>query len=241
MSRCFESFPLIRYSFGDKENASLFQNLSSYVDIIDDIKDDASFYEKFTIEEYERPDTLSYKLYGTTDYYWTFFLLNEHLKVSGWPLSNKDLLAKASVDYPNHIITTEDPIGSTFLPGETVTGLISGATGIVIKRYLDLGQIVINTADNYTAGERIRTSADDFTYITSLRTTDQYDAIHHYEDPAGNWVDIDPYDQIISAGTIPVTYFDRMISTNNELKSIKILKNTVAPQIASSFKRSLLS
>ena len=32
-----------------------------------------------------------------------------------------------------------------------------------------------------------------------------------------------------------------MISTNNELKSIKILKNTVAPQIASSFKRSLLS
>ena len=56
----------------------------------------------------------------------------------------------------------------------------------------------------------------------------------------GNWIDIDPNDQIISSGTIPITYYDRMVQTNNNLKNIKILKREVAPQIAANFKRSLL-
>ena len=240
MSKYFESFPLLSYNFGDNENPSLFQNLTSYVDIVDGVKDDIAFYEKMTIEEYERPDTLSFKLYGTTDYYWTFFLLNDDLKRSGWPLSNRDLLIKAKTDYPNQVITTEDTINNIFLPNDNVTGLVSGATGTVVKRYLDLGQIVISNNGNFKVNERIRSAADDFTYITSLRVTDQYLSVHHYEDANGNWIDIDPNDQIISSGTIPITYYDRMVQTNNNLKNIKILKREVAPQIAANFKRSLL-
>ena len=240
MSKYFESFPLLSYNFGDNENPSLFQNLTSYVDIVDGVKDDIAFYEKMTIEEYERPDTLSFKLYGTTDYYWTFFLLNDDLKRSGWPLSNRDLLIKAKTDYPNQVITTEDTINNIFLPNDNVTGLVGGATGTVVKRYLDLGQIVISNNGNFKVNERIRSAADDFTYITSLRVTDQYLSVHHYEDANGNWIDIDPNDQIISSGTIPITYYDRMVQTNNNLKNIKILKREVAPQIAANFKRSLL-
>jgi hypothetical protein len=240
MSKYFESFPLLSYNFGDNENPSLFQNLTSYVDIVDGVKDDIAFYEKMTIEEYERPDTLSFKLYGTTDYYWTFFLLNDDLKRSGWPLSNRDLLIKAKTDYPNQVITTEDTINNIFLPNDNVIGLVSGSTGTVVKRYLDLGQIVISNNGNFKVDERIRSAADDFTYITSLRVTDQHLSVHHYEDANGNWIDIDPNDQIISSGTIPITYYDRMVQTNNNLKNIKILKREVAPQIAANFKRSLL-
>tara|TARA_B110000503_G_scaffold18111_1_gene26485 strand:- start:1603 stop:2343 length:741 start_codon:yes stop_codon:yes gene_type:complete len=246
MSKFFQSYPYVNYNFGNNENPVFFQNLTTYVDMVDAIKDDTSFYEKMHIEEYERPDTLSYKLYGTTDYYWTFFLLNDDIRLSGWPLSNKDLVAKAKLDYPHQVITTEDLIGDIFLPGELVTGIVTNSNGIVIKRYIDLGQIIIDTneafgAETYGTGERIRTEKDGFTYVTALSTTAQYNSVHHYEDAAGNWVDINPHNQIISAGTIPITYLDRMFSFNDELKQIKILKPDVAAQVASNFKRSLLS
>ena len=72
----FRNFPVVNYRFGDEVNTNLFQNLSAYIDMIDQISDDVAFYEKYTIMDGERPDVLSYKLYGTIDFYWSFFLLN---------------------------------------------------------------------------------------------------------------------------------------------------------------------
>ena len=172
------------------------------------------------IEEYERPDTLSYKLYGTTDYYWTFYLLNDSIREGGWPLSGADLQAKALIDYPNRVITTTSDISSTFLPNETLIGLTSTSTGKILKRYLDLGQIVVNSPNNFNVNELIRTSTDEITTVSVYTETTQYNSVHHYEDANGNWVDINPFTQSIS-GLISVTYLDRMIIRNDELKTIK--------------------
>jgi len=62
MSNFFKSFPIIRYSFGDAEDPVIFQNIGTYIDLVDQIKDDAAYYTTTNIEEYERPDTLSYKI-----------------------------------------------------------------------------------------------------------------------------------------------------------------------------------
>ena len=83
MAKYFQNFPTVAYKFGDNEAPVLFNNLSAYVDIVDQIKDNVAFYNKYTIQAGDRPDTLSYKLYDTVDYYWTFFLMNDHLRISG--------------------------------------------------------------------------------------------------------------------------------------------------------------
>jgi hypothetical protein len=240
MSRYFAPFPLLQYSFGTNEDPVLFQNISTYIDLVDQIKDDISYYQTMQIEEYERPDTLSYKLYGTTDYYWTFYLLNDGIREGGWPLSGADLQAKALIDYPNRVITTRDDISATFLPNETVIGLASGSTGKILKRYLDLGQIVINSPDNFGVNELIRTSTDEITTVSVYRETAQYNSVHHYENANGEWVDINPFTQNVS-GLTPITYLDRMITRNDQLKTIKVLNKRVAPQIAAGFKKALLS
>ena len=143
MSQFFQNFPLVEYNFGNESEPALFQNISAYIKVIDDISDDIAFYTTVHIQDYDRPDSFSYKLYGTTEFYWTFYYLNDDIRESGWPLPQQDLLPKAKLDYPHRTVTTTGDISKTFLPGHTVTGALSGTIGTVIKRYLDLGQIII--------------------------------------------------------------------------------------------------
>ena len=144
MSQFFRNFPLIGYNFGNESEPALFQNISAYIKVIDDISDDIAFYTTVHIQDYDRPDNFSFKLYGTTEFYWTFYYLNEDLRESGWPLPQQDLLPKAKLDYPHRSVITTGDISKSFLPGHTVEGAISGTTGTVVKRYLDLGQIIID-------------------------------------------------------------------------------------------------
>ena len=117
MPNFFKEFPLVRYRFGDNEFPVYFQNMSTYVDLLEEVKTQVAFYQKITIEEGERPDTLSYKLYGTSNYYWTFFMMNEHLKESGWPLNFQQLQTQIPIWYPHWSITTEDVMADIFPVG----------------------------------------------------------------------------------------------------------------------------
>jgi hypothetical protein len=142
----FRNFPLINYKFGDEIDPAAFQNLSVYVDLIDQIVNDASFYETYTIIDGERPDTLSQKLYDTTDFYWTFYLLNDKLRRQGWPLTYQEVYSKSKLYYPNQVVTTEDVISDRMFRGDIVyQGSASNPTaiGIIQEKNLDLGKIVI--------------------------------------------------------------------------------------------------
>jgi hypothetical protein len=142
----FRNFPLLNYKFGDETNTAIFQNLSAYIDLIDQVADDASFYTKYTIQDGDRPDVVSYKLYNTTEYYWTFYLLNENIRLQGWPLTTQQLYANSRKFYPNTVIKTEENVAAKFQIGDTaVQGSIANPTakGRVVERNLDLGQIVI--------------------------------------------------------------------------------------------------
>ena len=60
MSTYFENFPTVSYQFGVKLPAVAYQNLTAYVDIIDQIKDNIAFYRNYYIQEGDRPDPVSY-------------------------------------------------------------------------------------------------------------------------------------------------------------------------------------
>jgi hypothetical protein len=143
----FRNFPLVNYNFGDEVQSNVFQNLSAYVDLIDQVAEDASFYQKYTIVDGERPDTLSYKLYDATDYYWTFYLLNDKIRQQGWPLTYQSLQTDSKKFYPNTTLTTDESIHGEFFAGDiVVTAPFSnpGFKGKIVEKRMDMGQVVVS-------------------------------------------------------------------------------------------------
>jgi hypothetical protein len=339
-TKYFQRFEKLYYKFGDETSYSLFQNLTQYVDIIDQVKPQQAFYEDYTIKSGDRPDTLALQLYGDYTHYWTFYLMNDHLRESGWPLKTEELLERAKGFYPHRIITTTADIataegGYDFKVGRTVTGQISGTVGTIIKRNLDLGQLTIDTEhayiednedfvvtintngaaeisltdplkrfantdqwillkkdlDNptadpvsltgytltlsqidtvvnirnipfevgnyeYTLTARVRLFndgearfqageqiyfRDDTTGLVVFarihREDAQYNAVHHYENAAGEYVDIDPFVEEIPSSLTEVTYYERMVARNEDLKQIKVLKGTSVESVTKEFYR----
>ena len=50
----FRNFPTVAYNFGNETFDTTFHNLTTYIDLIDQIADDASFYEKYYIQDFPK-------------------------------------------------------------------------------------------------------------------------------------------------------------------------------------------
>lgn len=240
----FTNFPTTTYNFGTEVSVTAFQNLSAYVDIIDQVKDNVNFYEYYIIQDGDRPDTISQDYYRTPRYYWTLYLLNDTIRQQGWPLTVQEIRAKAQLDYPHKVITTNDvsDLFTHFQVGDMVSGLTSGATGQVVKRELDLGQIFVkmNGALSFISGETARDNTDPSfpESITIASVSDEYNAVHHYEDANGVPTDINPYSA--PPGILnPITYLDRYIQANDDLRRIKVIKPAAIEQIVKAYNESL--
>jgi hypothetical protein len=186
----FKNFPQIDYYFGNKVRPVAFTNLNVYVDILDQVKDDVASYTYYNIQDGDRPDQVSHDLYGTTDYYWTFYLLNDDIRLHGWPLSSREVEEKAKYDYSHDVIVTSSNLSNVFKKGTTFRGLTSGATGLVQEKRLDLNQLIYDktsTAD-FIAGE-VLLDADN-NQIIKTSTTKEYNATHHFENAAGEYFNV---------------------------------------------------
>lgn len=139
----FTNYPTVNYKFGNEAINTSVQDIGAYIDLIDRVKDDISFYEEYNLRDGDRPDQVSNDLYGSPDYYWTFYLLNDELKRRGWPLLRSRISDKAKEEYPNTTLTTRANISEQFLVGSNITGQTSGVTGKVLRRRPDLGQIIV--------------------------------------------------------------------------------------------------
>jgi hypothetical protein len=245
----FQRFPFVNYNFGDNEANTIFPNITAYIDIVDQIKDDVSFYEKYTILDGDRPDIVSQMLYDTPDYHWTFFFMNDGLRESGWPLSEREMRALVKKRYPHRTVTTQSNIASNFLPGDFVIGKTSGTTGRVVERNLDLGQIVIasdkNDAglnNNFGQTEQIAagTTAEEQAANTATLISEsvQYNSTLYYKNSSGDIVDINPYNQTTS-GLVPTTIMEDNINFNNKLKDIIIIKPSKIASVVSEYFRLL--
>ena len=338
----FKNFNRLYYKFGDGESPAIFQNLTQYVDLIDQIKNNINFYEDYTIVAGDRPDTTSFRLYGSPEYYWTFFLLNDKLRESGWPISRNDILERAKIYYPHRVATFAEDISTEpydFRVGRGVSGSRSETVGTIVKRNLSLGQLIIDTTttvadvrreieftpnsngyatlqlteeresfhspslwvvklktgvdsngdpiysiltapsvtlsnlnrtatienvpydpngeyavdaflfatnagtgNNFNAGEQLKffDRASGLEIAATIHSeTAQYNAVHHYEDADGNWVDINPYSQNIPSDLVPIRYIDRLEARNEDLKQIKVLKPEAINTVATEFYRLL--
>jgi len=139
----FKNYPNINYKFGNEATSTSVQDLGAYVDLFDRVKDDISYYEEYNLRDGDRPDQVSNYLYGSPDYHWTFYLLNDDLKRRGWPLTRTRISDKAKEEYPNIAFTTRANISEQFLIGSDIEGQTSGVTGKILRRRPDMGQIIV--------------------------------------------------------------------------------------------------
>jgi hypothetical protein len=88
----FSQFPTRTYDANKDGVIDDVTDIFRYVDVDDKKIDDLISYQFYQIEDGERPDIVSQKLYGTPDYYWTFFIVNDSLKhgLEDWPMSNQE-------------------------------------------------------------------------------------------------------------------------------------------------------
>ena len=110
----FRKFPSTAYQFGNEVNFAVATDLTPYINLIDQIKDDTSTYESYFILDGDRPDQVSLQIYGTTLYYWTFYLLNDKIRQQGWPLTNTEFQRYVKKIFPNTVLTTRENISTKF-------------------------------------------------------------------------------------------------------------------------------
>tara|TARA_B100002019_G_scaffold134355_1_gene115620 strand:+ start:11575 stop:12336 length:762 start_codon:yes stop_codon:yes gene_type:complete len=250
----FNDFNKIFYKFGDEVDTVVYQDLSQYTDIVDQVKDGISFLNFHTIQEGFRPDQVSLQLYGTPLNYWTFYLLNDDIREQGWPLTNVELNAYIRKIFPNTVLNTRQPFATKLKVGQTITGAVSGATGVILKRNLDLGQIVIDGISTFKSdGELINsTNADGvIETVQTISAVNEYQSASHYVNGSGEIVDLGVDSDTTSpnfGGLLPPgsqitekTHEDVYFTTNENLRQIKVIKPNIINNVISSFKKSIRS
>lgn len=237
----FSNFNRVSYDIFDDGSPQLITNIATYSKIGGKLLDDASFYSTYTIPDGYRPDNVSEDLYGTPEYYWTFFVINDHLKnyYSDWPRSSGDVREYTEAKFPNLALIGRDIFGDDNLAGKikvgaTVRGQISNARGTLVAKYPTnsyaviertsgtfraVGEAIIDNLGNSLIGESIIPEADAPAYykdaVTGKRT--------HFR----------------TAGVVRVTHFDVEIEKNNENAIIRVIKPQFIARVAKEFRKSM--
>jgi hypothetical protein len=103
----FQNFNPVMYKFGNETEYALATNITQYVDLVDQVKTRDVFLQDYVIPANERPDQTAFKLYGNASYYWTLFLVNDHIRENGWPLTQREVDAEAKRRYPHRMVTVK--------------------------------------------------------------------------------------------------------------------------------------
>ena len=239
----FQDFQNLLYLFGNEDKATVFQDISRYADVVDQIKDDITFLNFFNIQEGFRPDQVSIQLYDTPLYYWTFYLLNDDLREQGWPLVNGELQTYIKKIFPNITVTTRENISSKFKVGQVVSGNSSGASGEIIRRDLSLGQIIIklSTSNSFITTGELLTSTNTAGVVETcniVSSSNEYQAAHHYIRDGLIFGEHNPFggpgaqDNEV---TVEKVWFDN----NEALRQIKVIKPSLISKVVTSYKKSI--
>jgi hypothetical protein len=157
MATFFSEFPSVDLDILGNGNVVSYTDLFRFVDVNDVALEDYTNYQWYEIQDGERPDNVSYKLYNTANFYWTFFIVNDRLKngYKEWPLS--------SFEFENYIQNKYNGYGVAVIPpGQTLTlldlnnfSLFSGENSLNGLNYKYSGLRVKRSISTEDAGAKI--------------------------------------------------------------------------------------
>ena len=148
------------------------------------------------------------------------------------------------------IITTRENISTKFKVGQTISGGTSGASGKIIRRNLDLGQIVIEGTVAFASSGELMQSTNSSGVVETLSTVSssaEYNAARHYIDASELIVDL--IDPDPGSSTFPFsapgaqytekTNLDVEYDVNENLRIIKVIKPSLMGSLISGYKKSI--
>lgn len=182
--------------------------------------------------------------------------MNDHIRESGWVLSQQDLNSYLDEEYDGAVLKTKDMFYGELDPNENVsgpiasvgtllTGSLSNQQGYVIGLDPENGQIFVKCKydgcnDRWQNGEAVTWLDDDgqLQNIELVSGTSRKYAIEYYEDAEGNRVDVD---SSVGAGALlsEVTTYDVYSRRNEELRRIKVIKPEYIKDVVKSIQKSL--
>jgi len=246
----FRYFPKDFYRYGNEGLPDYVQNLSIYVNILDQAKNNISLYNDYYILEGERPDQVSYKLYDTPNYHWSFLIMNDKIREKGWPLTNSQVTTKAQKDFPSTILKTYSPMivdGESILKiGETIENIEQSKTAVITGRDVNMGHLKIRPiTGSFREEDIVRVVGTEPTIVVDS-VVEEYNSIKYYLDQNDNQIGlgIDPETGgLVPPGALvtPFTYLDYYRIQNDDLRQIRIIKPELIVEIVSLFREALKS
>lgn len=248
----FRNFPKINYDYLGNGVQTKIVDLFRFVKPSERFKDELSLYSYYEIQDGDRPDVVSQKLYGTPEYYWVFFIINEHLRtgLSSWPLSSDEFEKYMKDQYSGTVITCrtkadydsdgilrsiESSLADRFIIGETVRGLLSDASGKLVAKDPTSQQMVIeNVSGTFRANEIISGSRD---FVSSYKVYDRPLAPHHWEDKQGRVVQNSLYipDGYLELSLNLITNLEYEQNLNEQRSKIRIVRPSRIFEFADSY------
>ena len=109
----FSQFPKTNLKVYKDRTETELTDIFRHVDVNETLIDDISSYIFYEIQDGERPDVVSYKLYGKPDFHWSFFIANEHLKdgLKAWPRSYREQETYINEKYDKYSVIEFIPFG----------------------------------------------------------------------------------------------------------------------------------
>lgn len=259
----FHQFPKIEYDFFNRGVNYQITDFFRYVNVDYSFLDDVSTYAYYQVRNGERPDVVSMRLYGTPQYYWTFFVVNDHLKsgIANWPLSPESFEDYMELEYSGYAITSRvqiavnpdgeklytNTLADEFPIGTPVSAFHNGilnSTGTVFARNPQLSQLVIKDVTQYTDQPFVNTGqiVSDKDTFAIQSWTDYRNATHHYEDADGNVVyntyffDSDESTPLEPQNLTNVTNYEYESDLNDARGDIRIVKPSLIYQFANQYR-----
>lgn len=257
----FRQFPKIGYDFqlnGIKQNVV---DIFRHVKPIEEFVDNYTEYTFYNIVNGQRPDIVSELLYGTSQYYWTFFVVNDFLHdgYRAWPMSQEDLSEYINEEFNGYAITSRPDRGVTthsiagkFEIGETIVGNTSGASGKLYRKNLDMNQLIVRDMTNNFAyiGEGDNSTDETIQGATSGDVVRSYKVFKYKDAPYYYYKTNDPKKRpqtnalhipgaIADSELSYISYQQHEIELNEERSQIKIIDPNYIGQFAKTFENLL--
>ena len=214
-------------------NLDLMKNLTAKAKVSDALINNIGYYETVEVIDGERPDHLSQRLYGTDDFHWTFLLLNPQIKNiwDDWPMSSGQLVEYCINKYQYLAADTNETLVDKFILGETVTGSVSSATGIIKEIHVNMGYLVIEkTSGTFVeAGETLQGGNSSDSVACEFIKSQAYAPHHHVDDSSGEWV------KRRNAGTTAYTYIDYESAVTEQNRQLKVIKSEHMTAVSTQF------
>jgi hypothetical protein len=108
----FKHFPKSLYDLEQDGDKQYIVDMHRSVRAIEGYLDEITEYAYHDIKDGDRPDVVSLKLYGTADYYWTFFIINKFLAdgSGAWPMSQVEISDYLTRNYADDVYVTQPTI-----------------------------------------------------------------------------------------------------------------------------------